>query len=386
MGQSRKRYASLDYPLFPQRRRPWPWLLLAVMVLGAGVLAFLGWHRLFPGVARPAASSARPGAEQVVLVRSAVITPVATPAPDVIQVAGAKANEADQANIPLVASTPAATLLPAPVPIPIPTAAQADLVDEVDESEIPWSEQEGRDKILNYTVQDGDTLWSIASDFGLDVDSLRWSNPELERNPDRLSPGMDLVILPVTGIYYTVEAGDTLSDIAQSYGVSEADILNYPLNHLTNPDAIQEGQKLVIPHGRKELLRPKPQLSSDSPFAWPLAGTITQRFSDAHLAIDIGAPYASPVYAAREGRVIRSGWARTGYGYTVIIDHGDGLQSLYSHMKGEWVQVGDWVGRGQLIGEVGSTGNSSGPHVHFEVRINGERVNPLDYLPPGDPG
>jgi murein DD-endopeptidase MepM/ murein hydrolase activator NlpD len=382
MGHSRKRYAYLDYPLFPQRRRPWPWLLLAGMVIGVGVLAFLGWHRFFPGVSHPAASS-QTGAGQVVLVRSAVITPIATSSPDVAYAPEAVVSEADRVGIPPVAITPAVTPLPAP--IPVPTAVQGDLVDEIDESEIPWSEQKGRDKLVSYAVQDGDTLWSIASRFGLDVDTLRWSNPELERNPDRLSPGMDLVILPVTGIYYTVEAGDTLSDIAQRYGVSEADILNYPLNHLTNPDAVQEGQKLVIPHGRKELLRPKPQLAPESPFAWPLAGTITQRFSDGHQAIDIGAPYASPVYAAREGRVTRSGWARTGYGYTVIIDHGDGLQSLYSHMKGEWVKVGDWVGRGQLIGEVGSTGNSSGPHVHFEVRVNGERVNPLDYLPLGDP-
>jgi murein DD-endopeptidase MepM/ murein hydrolase activator NlpD len=114
-------------------------------------------------------------------------------------------------------------------------------------------------------------------------------------------------------------------------------------------------------------------------------GVITQGFSDGHLAIDIGAPYGSSVFAGREGQVIRSGWARTGYGHTVIIDHGQGLQSLYSHMKGEWVQVGDWVERGQLIGEVGSTGNSSGPHMHFEVRVEGERVDPLDYLPPGEP-
>jgi LysM repeat protein len=383
MGQSRKRYAYLDYPLFPQRR-PWPWLLLAGVVLVAGGLVFLGWHRFFPGVSRPAASSSQADAGQVVLVRSAVVTPIVMPSPQAAYRPDAAVDEADQAGMPLAATTPAAAPLPVPAPIPA-TVQAADLIDEVDESEIPWSEQNGREKILSYAVQDGDTLWSIASHFGLDVDTLRWSNPELERNPDRLSPGMDLVILPVTGIYYTVEAGDTLSDIAQRYGVSEADILNYPLNHLTNPDTVREGQKLVIPHGRKELLRPKPQLALESPFAWPLAGTITQRFSDAHQAIDIGAPYASSVYAAREGRVIRSGWARTGYGYTVIIDHGDGLQSLYSHMKGEWVQVGDWVERGQLIGEVGSTGNSSGPHVHFEVRVNGARVNPLDYLPAGDP-
>jgi len=196
---------------------------------------------------------------------------------------------------------------------------------------------------------------------------------------------MELVILPVPGIYHTVQAGETVSAIAKRYGVAEADILNYPLNELTSPEALREGQQLVVAHGHQELVRPTPQPSLDSPFAWPLVGPITQHFSGEHRAIDIGAPYGSPVYAGREGWVIRSGWARTGYGYTVIIDHGEGLVSLYSHMKGEWVKVGDWVERGQLIGEVGSTGHSSGPHVHFEVRVDGERMNPLDYLPPGEP-
>jgi murein DD-endopeptidase MepM/ murein hydrolase activator NlpD len=349
MGQSRKRYAYLDYPLLPQRHRPWGWLLLAGGILG--VLAFLSWGRLTRSVSPQAPASLVPETEQVVLVRSAIVTPIPT-------------------------------LLPPPTPIPDPPG---DLLDDVDEVEIPWSKREGREEILTYAVQSGDTMWSIASQYGLDVDTLRWSNPDLERNPDQLAPGMELTILPVQGIYYTVEVGDTLSDICQRFGVAEADILNYPLNRLTSPDTLLEGQKLVIPHGRKEIARPAPQLSAGSPFAWPLVGNVTQGFSNKHRAIDIGAPYGSPVYAGREGRVVRAGWARTGYGYTVIIDHGDGLQSLYSHMKGQWVQVGDWVQRGQLIGEVGSTGNSSGPHVHFEVRVNGEQANPVDYLPSGEP-
>jgi len=272
-----------------------------------------------------------------------------------------------------------------PPSTPLFDARGGEFVDEVDEVEPSWAERAGRSKVITYTVQAGDTLWSIAERFDLDVDTLRWSNPELERNPDLLSMGAELVILPVTGVYHTVQSGETLASIAQRYGVAEADILNYPLNGLSTPDDLQVGQKLIIPHGRKELSRPTPQPSLDHPFAWPLVGVVTQPFSEAHQAIDIGAPYGSPVYAARAGRVVRSGWARTGYGYTVILDHGEGLQSLYSHMKGEWVRVGDWVERGQLIGEVGSTGNSSGPHLHFEIRVDGERVNPLDFLPPGEP-
>jgi murein DD-endopeptidase MepM/ murein hydrolase activator NlpD len=276
------------------------------------------------------------------------------------------------------------TTAPGATPLP-PNVTVDDLIDEVDEVEIAWTEHEGREEIITYTVQSGDALWNIAAQFGLDLDTLRWSNPDLERNPDLLSVGTELVILPVPGVYHTVETGETVSGIAERYGVAPADILNYPLNDLTTPQSLRGGQQVIVPHGRKELARPTPQPSLDAPFAWPLVGPITQGFSNAHRAIDIGAPYGSPVYAGRAGTVVRSGWARTGYGYTVIIDHGQGLVSLYSHMKGEWVRVGDWVERGQLIGEVGSTGNSSGPHVQFEARVDGERVNPMGYLPPGEP-
>jgi LysM repeat protein len=362
MSGPRKRISYLDYPLLPERPRPWGRLILGGIVLG--VLVFLGWGWLSHiDVSRPPpsvkpdrtpvpAERARPEVGQAVLVRSEVVTPTAVPE--------------GTFSLP-------------------PDVTHDDLIDDVNEVEISWAEHEGREEIIVYTVQSGDALWNIASEFGLDLDTLRWSNPDLERNPDLLSVGTELVILPVAGVYHTVESGETVSAIAERYGVAEADILNYPLNDLTTPQSLQVGQQLVVPHGRKELARPTPQSSLDSPFAWPLVGRITQDFSGEHQAIDIGAPYGSPVYAGRAGRVVRSGWARTGYGYTVIIDHGQGLLSLYSHMKGEWVGVGDWVERGQLIGEVGSTGKSSGPHVHFEVRKDGERMDPMDYLPPGEP-
>ncbi|GAB4536324.1 MAG: hypothetical protein Kow0063_21660 [Anaerolineae bacterium] len=356
MGKPGKRIKYLDYPLFPPRPRPWRRLVLGGVLVG--VLAYMGWgwlarSNLFTQPTQSVSGEApAPASGQIVLARSQVIMP--------------------------------APALPPGLSLPTPPA-DADLIDEVDEVEVSWAEREGRQEIVTYLVQPGDTLWNIALEFDLDVDTLRWSNPDLERNPDLLPVGMELVILPVPGVYHTVQAGETVSSIAQRYGVAEADILNYPLNKLDDPAALREGQHLVIPHGRKELVRPTPQPSPESPFAWPLVGRITQPFYDGHRAIDIGAPYGSPVYAARAGTVTRSGWARTGYGYTVIIDHGQGLVSLYSHMKGQWVQPGEWVERGQLIGEVGSTGNSSGPHVHFEVRVNGERVNPLDYLPPGEP-
>jgi LysM repeat protein len=362
MSGPRKRISYLDYPLFPQRQRPWGRLILGGVVLG--VLAFLGW-----GWLNQIGTSPQPPS----------IVPDSAPVPD-------EASALESGQVVLVRSeVVTATAAPGGTPTLPPDVTYDDLIDDVDEVEISWTEHEGREEIIAYTVQSGDALWNIALQFGLDLDTLRWSNPDLERNPDLLSVGTELVILPVPGVYHTIESGETVSAIAERYGVAEADILNYPLNDLTTPQSLQVGQQLVVPHGRKELARPTPQPSLDSPFAWPLVGRVTQDFSGNHRAIDIGAPYGSPVYSGRAGRVVRSGWARSGYGYTVIIDHGQGLLSLYSHMKGEWVGVGDWVERGQLIGEVGSTGKSSGPHVHFEVRVEGERMNPVDYLPPGEP-
>lgn len=264
-------------------------------------------------------------------------------------------------------------------------ALTADLyLAEAEHPDPGWSGVMGRTAVETYTVQSGDTLWGIATKFGLDVDTLRWSNPSLEHNPDLLSPGTDLTILPVIGAYYTVQPGDTVAKIAESFGVAEADITNYPPNELSEPFTLKPGQTLIIPNGRKNITpAPPPDLDADYPLAWPLRGIVTQGYIPGkHLAIDIGAPYGSTVYAAADGTVIHAQWARTGYGFTVIIDHGGGLQTLYAHLKGTLVSSGDTVSRGQAIGAVGSTGNSTGPHVHFEVRENRQRMNPLDYLKP----
>ncbi len=242
-----------------------------------------------------------------------------------------------------------------------------------------------RRQIITYTVQAGDSLSAIAARFDLDVETLRWSNEELARNPDRIYPDQLLVILPLRGAYHVVADGETLAGLAERYGVEPTAISDFPLNDVPPGGSLQAGQPLVIPGGRREIRLPKPSLAPGSAFAWPIVGRITQRYGAQHRAVDIGGPYGATVYASKEGRVVHVGWARTGYGYTVIVDHGNGLQSLYSHLKGQWVHVGDWVDRGDIIGALGSTGNSSGPHVHFEIRLNGQRVDPTPYLPPGDP-
>jgi len=286
---------------------------------------------------------------------------------------------------PLATNTPPASqikLVRSIVVTPVSDAFTADFyLDEFETHASPaWAGINGRSDIETYVVQPGDTLWSIAAQFSLDVDTLRWSNPDVERNPDLLSVNTELRILPVVGLYHTVVEGDTLTSIAEQYGVADVDIFNYPLNKLNATSKLNPGSGLIVPHGRKEFFIPAPDLDLDYLLAWPLVGRVTQGYRPDHLALDIGAPYSSDVYAADSGTVILARWARTGYGYTILIDHGQGRQTLYSHLKGALAKTGHIVERGQVIGQVGSTGNSSGPHVHFEVREGGQHINPLDYL------
>ncbi len=254
-------------------------------------------------------------------------------------------------------------------------------LDSSEDDPIPWPNIDGRADILIYVVQSGDSLWSISNQFGLEIDTLRWSNPELERNPDVLSVGTELVILPVQGVYHYVTGADTVEAIAASYGVAPEDITTYPPNGLYAPYNLDVGAGLIVPFGRKNLVElPVPVRSSEFTLAWPLVGVITNGYRPEHRGLDIGAPYGSPVYAAAAGTITFADWAEDGFGFTVIIDHGDGFETWYSHLKGALLQQGAIVEQGTPIGEVGSTGHSTGPHVHLEVRVNGERTDPQAYL------
>jgi murein DD-endopeptidase MepM/ murein hydrolase activator NlpD len=246
---------------------------------------------------------------------------------------------------------------------------------------VPWPNVGGRATLETYIVQPGNSLWEVAEQFELDIDTLRWSNPELERNPDILTIGAELRILPVPGVYHFVAADETVESIAAQYGVAPTDITDYPPNALFPPYDLESGTGLIIPYGRKNIVTPKPLLAPGADLAWPLVGVITNGFKPDHLAIDIGAPYGTTVFAAHDGTITYADWAQTGYGYTIIIDHGDGRETWYNHLKGTLLGTGNFVSRGTPIGEVGSTGHSTGPHLHLELRINGERVTPLDYLP-----
>jgi len=245
--------------------------------------------------------------------------------------------------------------------------------------------------VITYTVQAGDTVQSIAEAFSLQPTTLMWSNSDIEDVPDLLRIGQHMVILPVDGVYHTVAQDDTLESIAEKYKVDVEAITGLSYNNLHPPIyRIQEGMKLIVPGGTKPYV-PKRVTSYSGPvpegargtgaFQWPVLGTLTQGYWWGHRAIDIGAPTGSAVLASDGGYVGFVGWTDIGYGYLIIIDHANGYSSYYAHLSQMYVTLGQQVERGQVIGAVGSTGWSSGPHLHLEIRYNGVPQNPLVWLP-----
>ena len=245
--------------------------------------------------------------------------------------------------------------------------------------------------VVTYTVQAGDTVQSIANSFGLQPTSISWANPAIEDAPDLLRIGQAVVVLPIDGAYHQVAEGDTLESIAQEYQVESQAIATCEYNHLKAPRyRIQEGAWLIVPGGEKPYV-PKVVTTytgsvpegarGTGRFQWPVLGRITQGYWYGHRAIDIGAPTGSAVLATDGGFVSFAGWTDVGYGYLVVIDHANGFATYYAHLSNIFVFEGQAVDRGQVVGSVGSTGWSTGPHLHFEVRYYGTQQNPRAYLP-----
>jgi len=244
--------------------------------------------------------------------------------------------------------------------------------------------------VQTYEVQSGDTLSTIAAKFGLSINTLLWENNLTLKS--YLRPGDKLTILPINGLSYTVKRGDTVGSIARKFNISADKILSF--NDLDANAAIKISQKLIIPDakpltgqtvvaqrsGSTKSVFAKPTTAANGKFIWPSTSRrLTQYYSWRHQAIDIGAKAGTPIYALDSGRVELAGWS-SGYGYNIIVDHGNGVKTRYGHSRKLYVKVGDQVSAGEVLGEVGSTGYSTGPHIHLELKINGVKVNPLSYL------
>ena len=252
--------------------------------------------------------------------------------------------------------------------------------------------QKPRDKVINYTVQKGDTISTIAEKFGISTQTIKWQNNLIN---DNLSVGDSLEILPVTGVAYKVQSGDTVYTIAKKFDTVPQKIVDFPFNDFANPEtfSLVSGQILIVPDGIKPSEQPfikrqiyiaqGPTSVSSAGFTWPIRGGISQFASWYHMALDITNPAGAPIVAGQSGTVTRvsTGTWDGGYGNNIIIDSGSGYQTLYAHMSGVNVGIGQQVVAGKtVIGYVGNTGRSTGPHLHFEIRRNGVLVNPLPYL------
>ena len=249
-----------------------------------------------------------------------------------------------------------------------------------------------RAQVLEYSVRDGDTLSTIAERFDVSSESVKWANPKV--NWKRIKPGDEINVPPVTGVVYKVRTGDTIYSIAKKYQANAQAIVDFPFNSFANDEefTLVVGQTLIIPDGIMPnavavstrfaaVLTPDAgSVSATGSCVWPAYGRLTQNFSWYHKGIDIANKSGGAVLAADAGRVITAGWTSSGYGYHVIVDHGNGYQTLYAHMASVSVVAGQSVARGSVLGQMGSTGRSTGMHLHFEIIRSGGRVGPLGYL------
>lgn len=252
-----------------------------------------------------------------------------------------------------------------------------------------------RAEVIEYEVEDGDTISTIGQKYGVSQETIRWAN-DLSSS-DTIKPGQKLKILPVTGVAHTVKSGDTLESVAKRYEAEPQGILDFPFNDVPDDFKLQVGQVLIVPEGippeAKATPKPKPQTmfaqgpqtSFNAPggasFMWPTSGGVSQGFAWYHPGIDVANRAAPPIYAAAGGTVVVAGWPDNyGYGNRVVIDHGNGYQTLYAHMSNIYVSVGQSVSRGQAVGKMGTTGRSTGIHLHLEIRFKGIAVNPLAIL------
>lgn len=251
-----------------------------------------------------------------------------------------------------------------------------------------------RADVMDYPVESGDTLASIAKKFGVDTDSIKWLNDNLDEK--KIKPGQILKIPPVTGVVHTVKNGETIYSIAKKYNVSAQSIVDFPFNEFTNDEtfALAIGQQLIVPDGEMpDIVITSPRstfanqltpnagaVSATGIWIWPAHGIITQEFKPWHKGVDIANHDGGTILAADSGTVIHASWDNTGYGNMIMVDHGNGYRTLYGHLSKYAVVVGQTVKRGDKLGDMGSTGRSTGTHLHFEVRTTKGNINPLGVL------
>jgi murein DD-endopeptidase MepM/ murein hydrolase activator NlpD len=305
---------------------------------------------------------------------------------------------------------------------------------------VPGGVKPMREAILPYKVRDGETIDYIAQKFGVSVDTISIFNGPDEAPLKTVTAGQEIMILPVSGIRVRVQPNDTVTSISRRFNAPVENITGLPMNNVNKDTKLTPGDYLIVPEGnvpifvapkaatssgsgstsrgtvtetgRYVYVPPPPKASVTSSKAgssavgaisappagaprgttgsmiWPMRGVITTYYGQTiwygiHQGLDISTAANTPIVAADGGVVIQASWSNDGYGNMVMIAHSNGLYTLYGHLNQINVRAGQQVARGQVIGLEGSTGNSTGPHLHFEVRwgrIYGQTLNPLTYL------
>lgn len=271
---------------------------------------------------------------------------------------------------------------------PNPSGARGGAEIIVDENSLVSTGPVGADEIASqksssgeirvYTVRPGDSLSEVAAMFGVTTNTIMWAN-DLNRATE-IQPGDSLVILPIVGVRHIVKKGDTIASIAKKYDGETDEILSY--NQLLSAEDLNVGDTLIIPGGAmhaapvKVATNAKPisvsgaTSASSAGFSHPAPGSVKSQGVHGYNAVDLAGSYGSAIRAAAAGQVIvskSSGW-NGGYGQYIVIKHSNGTQTLYAHLSSNSVGVGAYVAQGEVIGAMGSTGKSTGNHLHFEVR------------------
>lgn len=313
------------------------------------------------------------------------------------------------------AATPEPTVAPTPEPVDLEGASVPVYQPANDVEAIPRSvtlstdlSEIDRPGPVEYVVEEGDSIFGIARSFDISPESLLWANYNtLNDDAHNIYIGTKLIVPPADGIYYQWKQGDTIQSVADQYYATAEDVLAYPGNHLdmTNPTPeIKPGTLVMVPGGWRQTVawvvptipRGKAGVTTsidggcDSSsgaygsgyFIYPTANhTLSGNdYWSGHLALDFAAALGAPLYATDSGVVVYASWNNTGYGYMVMIDHGNGYSSVYAHLSQIAVRCGQSVYQGAVIGSAGSTGNSTGSHLHFEIRYLGGFINPWSVL------
>ncbi len=234
----------------------------------------------------------------------------------------------------------------------------------------------------------GETLSTVASAYGVSVEAMVGANPDIS-SLDRLPLGFELLVPPALGMVVTLRPGESVLDVIAEYGVEPEALA--AANQLRSPFDIVPGMLLFLPDVRPldAMARLEKVREEENRYVWPLHGRLTSYFgprnlgmgtSSFHRGVDIAAPWGTPVVASRSGTVTFAGWSNQGYGNLIKVRHAGGDETWYGHFSSLAVSVGQHVKQNQVVGYVGSTGISTGPHLHFELYTANRPVDPLSML------